>query len=136
MSKCGYIECDNDVSGRQVFCSDKCRMARNRTTRTDEPEQIKTNTKVEHYPEPPVFKGKSDRVAWIMGRSRSELRRMLNDWRLGQGTEYQRRMGELAAFYEPGKYVRLEQLQAEREATGTEQQSYSPMMVGYVPPQE
>lgn len=118
--QCKYVNCSVEVIGRQVYCSDKCRMSYNRTKRTVEPEQTKANSQSEHYPEPPTFKDKAGGIArimsraWVLSRSRSELRRILDDWRLNMGTEYQRRLGELAAFYEPGKYKKLEQLEAER----------------------
>ena len=38
MAKCKYIKCDSDVTGRQVYCSDKCRKAQSRTDNSDKPE--------------------------------------------------------------------------------------------------
>ena len=35
--KCKNDKCDNEVTGRQVFCSDKCRKALSRTFNSDKP---------------------------------------------------------------------------------------------------
>ena len=35
----------------------------------------------------------------------TEAEQLLKDWRSGKGTQYQARIGELAAFYKPGSYV-------------------------------
>ena len=37
MSKCRFKACDNFVTGRQVFCSDRCRKAQSRTDNLDKP---------------------------------------------------------------------------------------------------
>lgn len=35
MNKCRFSKCNNDVTGRQVYCSDKCRKAQSRTDKSD-----------------------------------------------------------------------------------------------------
>ncbi len=37
MAKCKHIKCNSVLTGRQVYCSDKCRKAQSRTDNSDKP---------------------------------------------------------------------------------------------------
>ena len=55
MKKCKYINCDKDVTGRQVYCSDKCRKAQSRTGKSDKPKLGQGVTPSGLSSEPPVY---------------------------------------------------------------------------------
>lgn len=51
MGKCKYNKCDNELTGRQVYCSDKCRKAQSRTDKSDKLGQLPNSDKESGTPE-------------------------------------------------------------------------------------
>lgn len=80
--------CNAAIEGKKTYCSDKCRMSFNRCKPNSQPEQTQSEQ---------IKPNKAWTIADVLAMTRAETDQLLEGWRLGKGTEYQRRLGQLSA---------------------------------------
>ena len=91
------------VSCQGVCCSGSCRAKRSRCNRQGE---AHAHGQSEGARAKRTVRDLDTMTAEeLVAMPATEAERLLKDWRAGKGTEYQARMGELAAFYKHGPYV-------------------------------